>query len=218
MIDPTSREFRVDRSVAAAADELALYAELHLWQAIQRAWQTREASEEWQATQLGYDAGRATRSTSVPREPGHQPKIESRMVFGDAGIFDYKATLYRAACYGCGWHSLQGGGVADDERAAVEQAHDHAFPGWRDVPIITPARELTSTRAEKLDVMRVIDRLYPSGWIDRRGPIRVYRDVGMDRHVPGLAPTGGYEMGVASTRVIVEAEPVRTQMDLLEVS
>ncbi len=38
---------------------------------------------------------------------------------------------YQANCAPCRWHHL-----APDSEAVVEAAHDHAMPGWRDLPVM----------------------------------------------------------------------------------
>ena len=43
-----------------------------------------------------------------------------------------RTMIWRGACLGCGWH----GPTRDNENLAVEDAHDHAWPGWRTLPIV----------------------------------------------------------------------------------
>jgi hypothetical protein len=105
---------------------------------------------------------------------------------------------YRGACLGCGWvsdnvHRLRRGG----ENAAVEDAHDHTHPGWRDVPVVEAPPSLDSPQAYARGIARWRERwelLLPAGWLDRGGPIRTPRSHGGTRHVPGRAPGGGYDL------------------------
>lgn len=43
---------------------------------------------------------------------------------------------YRGACLGCGWVSDHTHRGAKAENLAVEDAHDHTHPGWRDIPVV----------------------------------------------------------------------------------
>jgi hypothetical protein len=43
------------------------------------------------------------------------------------------AIVYRGACLGCGWAGRE---HPDDQNAAVEDAHDHTLPSWRELPIV----------------------------------------------------------------------------------
>jgi hypothetical protein len=105
---------------------------------------------------------------------------------------------YRGACLGCGWvsdraHRLSRGG----ENAAVEDAHDHTHPGWREIPVVEAPPTPDSPRAYARGLARWRDRwgsLFPDGWLDHGGPIRTKRSPGGTRHVPGRAPGGGYDL------------------------
>lgn len=103
----------------------------------------------------------------------------------------------RGACLGCGWL----GPVRDDyERLGVEDALDHAWAGWRDLPAVRPIpgggdgprddqRRLDAWVAEVLP-------LHPAGWLQAGGPVRTLRaDRRGTRHVPGRTPWGGYDCG-----------------------
>jgi len=105
---------------------------------------------------------------------------------------------YRGACLGCGWvsdhtHRLRRGG----ENAAVEDAHDHTHPGWREIPVVEGPPTLDSPHAYERGIGRWRERwelLLPACWLDRGGPIRTPRSHGGTRHVPGRAPGGGYDL------------------------
>lgn len=126
----------------------------------------------------------------VPRGPGCQPAVLDRHVHLDPRDYStFQHMEYRAGCYGCDWI----GGVVLTESAATEQAHDHAFPGWQTLPVLSPARPDQPQRLRS-DVLHIVERLYPANWAERHGPILVRRS---GRSVPGYSPTGGYEMAVA---------------------
>lgn len=103
---------------------------------------------------------------------------------------------FRGACLGCGWVADaawpileaptrdHGGG----ENHAVEDALDHAFPGWRDLPVVQvpPSGDIGPAHAKAVAAWRAkVDPALPPGWIDRGGPIRTRRSAYGTRHVPG---------------------------------
>ena len=58
-------------------------------------------------------------------EPGRcRPTVED--------AHDDNGMAYRGACLGCGWAGIP----RRDENVAVEDAHDHAWPGWRELPLV----------------------------------------------------------------------------------
>jgi len=105
---------------------------------------------------------------------------------------------YRGACLGCGWvsprtHWMGAGG----ENAAVEDAHDHTHPGWRDLPVVAAIPSIDSPARHKQAIVRwraAWERVLPAGWLDQGGPIRTKRSPLATRHVPGRAPGGGYDL------------------------
>lgn len=109
-----------------------------------------------------------------PREPTEEPNYHLR---------------YRATCPTCG-HT---GPARSDENAAAEDACDHAYPGWRTLPVLEhrPLDYQTAAVAHWEEAAR---RAYPPGWFDQQGPVRTERSPGGTRHVPGRAPGGGYDM------------------------
>lgn len=110
----------------------------------------------------------------------------------------------------CGWAC-----DADGENAAVEAAHDHAFPGWRDLPAVD-ARQGEKGWSAK-DARRLVD-VYGSDWLDTGGPIRTWRPRFGLRHVPGRAPGGGYDMSAGLgdvDRIGGEVARARSRVELL---
>lgn len=99
--------------------------------------------------------------------------------------------LYRGACRGCDWEAP---GYHDSENAAAEDAVDHAWPGWRDLPVVKG--QPYDHKAEQRWLARVIAQ-YPAGWLEAGGPIRTARASSLGcRHVPNRLCTGGYDMAV----------------------
>ena len=90
-------------------------------------------------------------------------------------------SIKRGACLGCEWE----GPDRTTINQAIEDAHDHAFPGWRTLPAVV--------RKPRPDWLGEVSRVYPSGWFQSGGPIITVR--GQDRmHHPCAAPGGGYDM------------------------
>jgi hypothetical protein len=92
------------------------------------------------------------------------------------------ALMYQAICRACRWHA-----IADGENAAVEAWHDHAFPGWRDLPAV-PHGLGDKKRAAWIDANQ------PADWRRPGSPIVTERTPGGTRHVGGRSPFGGYDL------------------------
>ncbi|MFF0770911.1 DUF6349 family protein [Nonomuraea wenchangensis] len=115
--------------------------------------------------------------------PEHRPTLLARVV--DEPNWHQ---LYRGACLGCDWE----GETRPSNGDAVEDAHDHAWPGWRDLPAVKPPK---SNYARWLVE---VGRAYPPGWLEAGGPIVTVRaDSRFSRHLPGKAPGGGYDLAAS---------------------
>ncbi|MER6828828.1 DUF6349 family protein [Streptosporangium sp. NPDC000563] len=114
------------------------------------------------------------RPDDVPMEPTEEEPFHLR---------------YRSYCGGCG-HT---GPARSRENRAAEDGCDHAYPGWRDLPVMGKRPYQGKPLARWEEEARAV---YPPGWFDRQGPVREYRPAGLTRHVPGYAPGGGYCMAV----------------------
>lgn len=96
---------------------------------------------------------------------------------------------YMAVCGVCDWHSI------GTENASIEAWHDHAFPGWRDLPILPKklrGQMGTGKMTPKLDAWFTSN--YPAHFRVPGAPIRTTRDKYATRHVPGYSPFGGYDL------------------------
>ncbi|WP_316521065.1 DUF6349 family protein [Kitasatospora brasiliensis] len=71
---------------------------------------------------------------------------------------------------------------------AVEDALDHAHPGWRDLPALPQG----ATRKSGAQLRAHRDAVYPPGWFDQGGPYKVLTATANDRREAGKAPGGGY--------------------------
>jgi hypothetical protein len=111
--------------------------------------------------------------------------------------------VYRGACLHCAWE----GEIRDDHNSAVEDAHDHTWPGWRDLPIVDRRPEPGTNKKQTTAMHRwinAVDGVYPDGWLEAGGPIRTARGYYGTRHVTNHTGFGGYDLCGE-----IEPEPVR---------
>jgi hypothetical protein len=102
--------------------------------------------------------------------------------------------IYQAICEPCRWHI-----IGDSENAPVEAWHDHAVPGWRDLPTV-PAHIPISDGARLTKTARAwISEHYPPDVQVPGAPIITERSHGGHRHVPGRSPWGGYDLSHTTT-------------------
>ncbi|MFB9476914.1 DUF6349 family protein [Nonomuraea salmonea] len=100
---------------------------------------------------------------------------------------------YWASCSGCGHETP----LRSTENAAAEDGCDHAYPGWRNKPVM----EYHPYDGKKLQKWQeAVRRVYGDAWLDRSGPVREARTGAASRHVPEFAPGGGYLMAVMCDR------------------
>ncbi|MGK3103234.1 DUF6349 family protein [Streptomyces sp. WAC05858] len=136
----------------------------------------------------GIDWGHPGFAHRTPPEPttDHRPTVLVRSWGRPApdGSGETWPYLHCGACLGCTWEGPNR--RRTDE--AVEDAHDHSHPDWRDLPAMPERRGR--------HWLTHVQRLYPDGWFDRGGPIRTVRTGIEKRHKPGAAPGGGYDLGV----------------------
>jgi hypothetical protein len=103
--------------------------------------------------------------------------------------------LYRGECLACPWE----GPAHDRHNPAVEDAHDHAWAGWRTLPAASRRPEPGTTHKLKAAMARWVDGVneaYPEGWLEAGGPIRTLRGESGTRHVPGHSGFGGYDLAI----------------------
>lgn len=102
--------------------------------------------------------------------------------------------VYRGACLHCTWE----GPLRDEENTAAEDAHDHAWPGWRDLPLVPRRPDAAVTRKQTSSALRrwidQVNAVYPTGWLESGGPIRTRRHTVGTRHVPNRTGFGGYDL------------------------
>lgn len=120
--------------------------------------------------------------------------------------------LTMMVCEPCEWHSPAGG-----ESEAVEAWHDHAVPGWRDLPVVPRQVRVRSESGLTKVGLRWIEQRYPVQMQVPGAPIITEREQYATRHVAGYSPWGGYDLSAtaldrpARTRAsrVVRREPAR---------
>jgi len=101
----------------------------------------------------------------------------------------------RGACPRCPYE----GPVRDRENPAVDDAHGHGWPGWRQLPTVPRAPERTGNTTSKTRLAAWADPVCgtcPAGWLAAGGPIRTRRDRTGGRHVPDHNGSGGDDLAV----------------------
>jgi hypothetical protein len=139
---------------------------------------------------IGHPGGELGRRDPVASTaPLHRPTVLHR------SGWDFRKQR-RGACLGCEWE----GPDWRSERDAVEDAHDHCWPGWRDLPAARPS----GTNYQRW--LEEVKRAYPEAWLDAGGPIVTVRaDSRFSRHMPAKAPGGGYDL--AATYAVTYYRP-----------
>lgn len=98
--------------------------------------------------------------------------------------------MYQIICEPCSWHFIGG-----SENDVAEAWHDHALPGWRELPAVPLA--LSKNRDTKKGGQRLqdwVEEHYPQEWQQTGYPIVTTREAWGTRHVPGRSPWGGYDL------------------------
>jgi Family of unknown function (DUF6349) len=101
--------------------------------------------------------------------------------------------VYRGCCLGCEW---EGAVTHDCENAAADDALDHAWPGWRDLPVVSRPATTGRDDVAKAAWLRDLGGVLPGGWLEAGGPIRTMRSPQGFRSVPASTPWGGYDAAV----------------------
>lgn len=119
--------------------------------------------------------------------------------------------IYQSICGPCEWSA-----IADRENHAVELWHDHALPGWRDLPIVPSRLRMADKDCLSKSAKKWITEHYPKSMQVPGAPIITERRPYGTRHVPGRSPWGGYDLAhtaVDPDRVVEGAKPQRRAHD-----
>ncbi|GAA3082716.1 hypothetical protein GCM10010449_03290 [Streptomyces rectiviolaceus] len=92
-----------------------------------------------------------------------------------------------------------GDGFGDGDNEAVEDAHDHCFPGWRTLPPITTVEYRWAVPRSRSRWAQLIAR-YPVGWIDQGAPVVAWSRHRREAHLPPHAGRPRYELRVTRPR------------------
>lgn len=112
--------------------------------------------------------------------------------------------LYQSVCTKCRWHYI------GSEQQCVAAWHDHAFPGWRELPVVPldvrpfgggmhPKNAMEKGQAKKARAW--VDEHYPDGWGVDGAPVVTEREALGTRSVPGYSPWGGYDISESALEV-----------------
>lgn len=96
--------------------------------------------------------------------------------------------LYQANCEECRWHAIGG------ENDVVEAWHDHAWPGWRDLPALPHEHGAHDGAKWSKKAAAWIAANQPAEWQVPGAPIRTWRTPMGTRHVNRRSPWGGYDL------------------------
>ncbi|MFD4986452.1 DUF6349 family protein [Streptomyces sp. NPDC058374] len=104
---------------------------------------------------------------------------------------------FRGGCLACEWEGPvhHGGGFGDGDNEAVEDAHDHAFPGWRTLPPITTVEDRLAVLQSRSRWAQLTSQ-YPAGWVDQGAPVVTCRRYRREAHLPPHAGRPRYELRV----------------------
>lgn len=128
------------------------------------------------------------------RRDRHHPVAEPPL----CGCWDVDDLLYRGACVGCDWEGRPFAGLGAHNKA-IEDACDHAWPGWRDLPVVPKPPEPGTSAAAKRALAAWAEKVAaacPPGWLEAGGPIRTLRTPPGTRHAEHGSRFGGYDLAV----------------------
>ncbi|WP_024760901.1 DUF6349 family protein [Streptomyces exfoliatus] len=104
---------------------------------------------------------------------------------------------FRGGCLTCNWEGpvRRGRGSGDGDNEVVEDAHDHAFPGWRTLPSVVRVADRWEVPGDRRRWAR-LSALYPTGWVDDGAPILVRRRFRSEVHAPPHRRRLRYELRI----------------------
>lgn len=102
--------------------------------------------------------------------------------------------LTQLICEPCQWHVID-----SSENRAVEAWHDHALPGWRELPVVPSQIQVRSEKGMTKLARAWIAEHYPPEAQVPGAPIITERARYATRHVRGYSPWGGYDLSHTAT-------------------
>lgn len=121
---------------------------------------------------------------------------------------------FRGGCLACSWEGPEhsGKGFGDGDNEAVEDAHDHAFPGWRELPPITTAADRWAIPRSRSRWAQLTSA-YPTTWIDHGAALLAWRRHHREAHLPPHAGRPRYRLHTPRPRTNRRTRPT-TQEEL----
>ncbi|PPF38356.1 DUF6349 family protein [Pseudoclavibacter sp. AY1H1] len=117
-----------------------------------------------------------------------------------AGCLCVGEIVHRAICEPCSWHAF---GSGDD---VIAHWHDHAWPGWRDLPVLPDALRphgggvgpgaMDKGTAKKARAW--LTDAYPPEFQIGGAPMLTHRESPGTRAVPGYSPWGGFDISTTT--------------------
>ena len=125
----------------------------------------------------------ASYTSSSDGTPGHFMKV----LTAELGWH----TVNRAVCQ-CEWASA----ISLHDAESVAEWHDHAWPGWRALPVVPKEVRPRGGGINKTTkpALSWVEARYPVEWQKPGAPVITERDGIGNRHVPGYSPWGGYDL------------------------
>ncbi|MFB4424687.1 DUF6349 family protein [Streptomyces sp. QL37] len=104
---------------------------------------------------------------------------------------------FRGGCLACEWEGPvhSGNGFGDGDNEAVQDAHDHCFPGWRRLPPITTVEDRWAVPRSRSRWAQLTAQ-YPPGWINQCAPVLAWSRYRREAHAPPHAGRPRYELRV----------------------
>ena len=119
-------------------------------------------------------------------EEGQRPRLVSERIPCEC----VGGLLHLVVCDTCELHWIN-----DDENAVAEAWNDHAYPGWRNLPILPgKLRGQMGTRKMTPKLEEWLEANYPAQFRVPGAPILTTRGGNGTRHVPDYSPYGGYDI------------------------
>ncbi|MFD5553749.1 DUF6349 family protein [Streptomyces sp. NPDC127068] len=161
-----------------------------------RALQKQNPAETWHI-QAGHPGGSYSDLGHDLTPPGHHtPTLLTRSRPGSQADDEF-----RGGCLRCDWEgpTHRGERWSKADNTAIEDAHDHAFPGWRTLPPITRVKERQEVPRNRR-LWHQATSLYPAGWVEQGAPRLAWSRYRHEAHVPPHRGRPRYELRIDRPR------------------
>lgn len=127
---------------------------------------------------------------------GHQIGVFAANLSPERGAQEPGGMPHLAVCSSCEWHV-----IGDSESEVVEAWHDHAVPGWRELPVVPAEVRVRDEKGLTALARKWIEVHYPEDMQVPGAPIVTERQPNATRHVAGYSPWGGYDLSSTAVGV-----------------